>query len=144
MKAYADTGFLVSLHSVDANTAAAARKMKRQALPVAWTWLNELEFRNALRLKIFRNELNERKAALILLDVQSAFDEGTYCRADIPAEGLREAERLSASHTGRLGTRSLDILHVSYALTLGIRTFLTFDKRQAALAEAAGLDVPKL
>ena len=55
-----------------------------------------------------------------------------------------EAERLGAIFTRTLGTRSLDILHIANALVLGIREFLTFDVRQAALAKAAGLKVPKL
>jgi len=38
-----------------------------------------------------------------------------------------------------LGTRSLDILHVASALVLGLPTFLTFDQRQCALANAARL-----
>jgi predicted nucleic acid-binding protein len=55
-----------------------------------------------------------------------------------------EAERLSAGFTARIGTRSLDILHVANALVLGATSFLTFDKRQAELAKSAGLKVPKL
>jgi predicted nucleic acid-binding protein len=53
-----------------------------------------------------------------------------------------EAERLSAAHSEKLGTRSLDILHVASALVLGSVSFLTFDRRQAALARVAGLKVP--
>lgn len=50
-----------------------------------------------------------------------------------------ETERLSALHSEKLGTRSLDILHVAIALSLGCETFLSFDKRQIALAKKAGL-----
>jgi predicted nucleic acid-binding protein len=60
------------------------------------------------------------------------------------ALGSHEAERLSAMHSEKLGTRSLDILHVAAAVVLGKQEFLTFDQRQAALAKAAGLDVPTL
>ncbi len=52
--------------------------------------------------------------------------------------------RLSASHSATLGTRTLDILHVAAALVLGLADLLTFDTRQAALAKAAGLKVPRL
>ena len=51
-----------------------------------------------------------------------------------------ETERLSALHSEKLGTRSLDVLHVGAALSLGCKTFLSFDKRQVALARNAGLD----
>jgi predicted nucleic acid-binding protein len=54
---------------------------------------------------------------------------------------MTEAERLSALHSERLGTRILDILHVAAALVNGSRVFITFDIRQAKLAKAAGLKV---
>lgn len=57
---------------------------------------------------------------------------------------MMEAERLSAQHSEKIGTRSLDIMHVAAALVLGAQTFLTFEKRQASLARAAGLKVPTL
>lgn len=57
---------------------------------------------------------------------------------------MTEAERLSASHAERLGTRSLDILHIAAALVEGSRQFLTFDTRLAKLAKASGLKVKSL
>jgi predicted nucleic acid-binding protein len=48
-------------------------------------------------------------------------------------------ERLSARYSEKLGTRSLDILHVAGAVVLGATSFLTFDRRQATLARASGL-----
>ena len=69
-------------------------------------------------------------AARILLPVEPAW-----------SEVLTEAERLSAGHTERVGTRSLDILHVASAVVLGMSQFLTFDTRQADLASSAGLRV---
>ncbi len=56
---------------------------------------------------------------------------------------MAEAERLSALYSEKLGTRSLDILHVASALVLGSTSFVTFDRRQAALARASGLKVPR-
>jgi hypothetical protein len=48
---------------------------------------------------------------------------------------MTEAERLSALHSETLGTRTLDTLHVAAVLALGLAELLTFDARQAALAE---------
>ncbi len=59
------------------------------------------------------------------------------------AEGMTEAERLGATHSEKLGPRSLDILHVASAVVLGTREFLAFDLRQGALARSAGLKTPK-
>lgn len=145
MNAYADTGFLCSLMAPDANTAAAVKRMKIQELPLAWTWIHDLEFRNALRLRRFRKEMSEAEADNTLRILYSDFADGVYLTCDPTAPHLRrEAERLSATHTAKVGTRALDVLHVAAALVLGVDLFLTFDKRQAVLARAAGLSVPKL
>ena len=55
-----------------------------------------------------------------------------------------EAERLSASYSEQLGTRSLDITHVAAALVLGASEFLSFDRRQSRLAAKVGLRVVDL
>ena len=145
MSAYADSGFLCSLYAPDAHTARAAARMARQALPLPFVWLHQLELRNALRLRVFRREITrpQRDAALNLLLADLA---GGVLAAAAPAHVpmMTEAERLSALHSETLGTRSLDILHVASALVLGTTDFLTCDQRQAALAKAAGLKVPAL
>lgn len=137
---YADTGLLCSLYAPDGHTAKAAALMKRQTEPLAFTWLHQLEFRNALRLRVFRKEITgpQRDASLNLLLADLAGGLFEHATPGI-SEVMTEAERLSALHSERIGTRSLDILHVAAALVLGVPTFLTFDKRQAALAKAAGL-----
>ena len=101
-----------------------------------------MEYRNALRLRVFRKEITsgQRDASLNLLLADLA--SGVLAHAEAPQmELMLEAERLSASHSERLGTRSLDILHVAAALVLGCGVFHTFDIRQAKLARAAGLKV---
>jgi hypothetical protein len=145
MNTYADTAFLVSLHTRDANTPAALERMKRQTLPLPWTWLHELEFRNAIRLRVFRKEMDMTELAGALTDQRTDLEAGVYLAA-APSwpEVARESERLSGIFTKTLGTRSLDVLQVSHALVLGVKEFLTFDSRQAALAKAAGLKAPKL
>jgi predicted nucleic acid-binding protein len=143
--AYADTGFLCSLYAPDAHTRRAIARMRRQALPLPISWLHQLEFRNALRLRVFRAEItpSQRDASLnaMLADLAAGVLEAAA--PPLPAL-LIEAERLGALHTETLGTRSLDILHVASALVLGLGECLTFDNRQAALAKAAGLRVPAL
>ena len=145
MTTYADTGFLCSLYALDAHSRRAAARMRRQVLPLPVTWLHRLEFRNALRLRVFRREItpSQRDASLnaMLADMAA----GVLAAAAPPFDAvLTEAERLSALHSDTLGTRSLDILHVSAALVLGVSQCLTFDARQTALAKAAGLKVPLL
>lgn len=145
MNDYADTGFLCSLYAPDTHTPGAIKVMVRQRSPLAFTWIHQIEFRNAFRLRVFRKEITpaQRDASynLMLGDLAG----GTLAHADPALRDLMiEAERLSATHSERLGTRSLDILHVAAALVIGSRTFLTFDPRQAKLAKAAGLKVKSL
>ena len=145
MTSYADTGFLCSLYAPDAHTRRAVTRMRHQALPLPVIWLHQLEFRNALRLRVFRGEItpSQRDASLnaMLADLAS----GVLAHAAPPLEDLTtHAERLSALHSGTLGTRTLDILHVAAALVLGLPEFLAFDHRQQALAAATGLRLPPL
>ncbi len=142
MSHYADTGFLCSLYTADANTAKVVAVMRRQTEALAFTWVHQLELRNALRLRVFRKEITpaQRDASLKLYLADLADGILEHASPE-PADVMTEAERLSALHSEKIGTRSLDILHVAAALVSGSPVFLTFDKRQAALAKAAGLRV---
>lgn len=142
MRTYADTGFLCSLYAPDPHTRRAVARMRQQTLPLQFTWLHQLELRNALRLRVFRREIKvaQREASLNLMLADLAAGVLAIASPAI-AEVMTEAERLSAVHSEKLGTRSLDILHVASALVLGSASFLTFDRRQAALARVAGLKV---
>lgn len=145
MNDYADTGFLCSLYAPDAHSPKAVKTMHRQSLPLAYTWIHQLEFRNALRLRVFRREITpaERDASLNLLLADLAGGVLAHNQPALP-DVMTEAERLSAMHSERIGTRSLDILHVAAALVIGSGNFLTFDSRQSKLAKAAGLKVKTL
>ena len=145
MTAYADTGFLCSLYAPDAHTQRAVVRMARQALPLPVTWLHQLEFRNALRLRVFRREITAAQRDASLNAMLADLAAGVLAHAAPPLSDLTiEAERLSVLHSESLGTRSLDILHVAGALVLGLPEFLAFDRRQHALARAAGLKAPVL
>jgi hypothetical protein len=119
--------------------------MARQTLPLPFTWLHQLEFRNALRLRVFRGEITSAQRDASLNAILADLATGVLDRVAPPAGDLAtEAERLSALYSETLGTRTLDILHVADALVLGLPDFLSFDLRQSALARAAGLRVPDL
>ena len=145
MNHYADTGFLCSLYTKDANTPKVLSIMSRQTAPLAFTWIHQLELRNALRLRVFRKKITiaQRDASLNLHLADLADGILQHASPQI-ADVMIEAERLSALFSEKFGTRSLDILHVAAALVLGAPVFLTFDKRQASLAKAAGLKVKGL
>jgi predicted nucleic acid-binding protein len=145
MSLYADTGFLVSLHATDANSTAARVWMKRHGEPMPWTWLHEVEFRNAIRLQAFRGQIKREEVDVILHKQALGLDNGVYFpAAPANAEVIRRVEALGSAFTAALGTRTLDTFHVAQALVLDATVFLTFDLRQARLAKEAGLRVPKL
>jgi len=119
--------------------------MKRQELPLPFTWIHQLEFRSALRLRVFRTQITaaQRDASLNAALADQATGVLAVVSSPVP-EVMTEAERLSALYSEVFGTRSLHILHVASAGVLGLTGFLTFDERQARLAKAAGLKVPKV
>ena len=57
----------------------------------------------------------------------------------LPASAFERAKQIARRQTPRLGTRTLDVLHLASALALQADTFHTFDTRQAKLAAAEGL-----
>jgi predicted nucleic acid-binding protein len=55
-------------------------------------------------------------------------------------ERIEAAPEIEAKgRPAKLGTRSLDVLHIASALELELRIFVTHDSRQEALARAVGL-----
>ena len=142
MSAYADTSFLVSLYVLDGNSARAAARMKSAALPLSLNPLGEVEIANAFQLRLFRKELDrsQMKAAQKLFREDLA--NGIVVLRPLPPAAFDEARRLAEKHTRRLGTRSLDVLHVASALVLRATTSYTFDEKQRKLAKAEGLRVP--
>lgn len=143
MSGYADAALLCSLYAPDAHTARAIACLDKQSQPLPIVWIHQLEVRNALRLRVFRREITSAQRDTSLNALLADLANGVLVIVSPPlTEVLTEAERLSALHSDTLGTRSLDILHVAAAVVLGSQEFLTFDRRQANLARAAGLIVP--
>jgi predicted nucleic acid-binding protein len=143
LSAYANTSFLYSLYVQQAHSAKAAAYMAAVhdgALPL--TTLGRFELLNAIRLSVFRQQLNPRVAAIDVLTIKADIDSGVLGVISCDWAAVHaEAERLSARHTAEGGHRSMDILHVATALSMGAREFLSFDGNQTRLASAEGLTV---
>lgn len=139
MTFYADTSFLGSLYLRDGNSAAALAWVgaRRRSLP--FTPLHRLELRNALRLAVFRSLVSEAVAHQALAEAEQDAQAGDLEAVALDwHEALQAAERIGSKHTSRHGLRSLDLLHLGVAHSLGLKTILTFDQRQQAAARAAG------
>jgi predicted nucleic acid-binding protein len=142
MKYYADTGFLLSLHIPETTSASAAVAMAGVSEPLPVIRLLALEFRNALRLAMFRQAITEAERSSAWASWERDIAGGLLEHADVDDEGVYgDAADLCDQFSAILGVRTLDLLHVAYARALGRTEFLSFDKRQRRLATAAGLNV---
>jgi len=138
--AYADTGFLVSLYGQNDHSAAATALVRSKPVFIL-TALGEAEFTNALELRVFRKEWRRREARLVhelFLQHQAA---GIFRAQPLTSEVWEKALVLAQRYSAKLGTRTLDLLHVASVLILRPDVFYTFDKRQQRLAKAERLRV---
>lgn len=142
MKAYADTGFIVSLYKAETTSTVAAATMGQLQAPVWLSPLGELELHNAFQLAVFRGEIDTtsalRKKQLFAEDLAM----GVFVILPVPAATLySKAIELAGRHSATLGTRSLDLMHVAAALILKADLFLSIDERQRKAAETEGMTV---
>jgi predicted nucleic acid-binding protein len=139
LKIYADTSFLVSLYSPDANSAAAARTMQASTGDRFVTSLGELEVVNALGLRVFRKEVSAVQAQSSLTDFEKDLRDGVFQLRGLPEPVFERARQLSRQTTAKLGTRTADLLHVAAALELGVDCLYSFDQQQRKLAQTLRL-----
>jgi predicted nucleic acid-binding protein len=141
LKAYADTSFLLSLYGRDGNSPAATSLVKDDQPALLLTPFGEAEFTNAAELRVFFKQWTAREARAVRDRFLQHLRAGVLQAAD-PLPNLFELVlTLARRHTSKLGTRTLDVVHVASALILGPEVFYTFDRRQAKLARAEGLHV---
>lgn len=142
---YVDPSALARLyiHQAGSREMTAWRAKTRGALAV--THHGRLEVINAICRAAFLGEIKGEGMSEALAEFVSDFAAGHLRQADILwRAALDGAGELSRRQTPKLGTRSLDVLHVACALELKLRHFMTFDERQQRLAAAAGLKVVRL
>jgi predicted nucleic acid-binding protein len=140
LSGYADTSFLVSLYTPDANSAQAASLMAAATLPVMLTPLGELELTNAFELRRFRRELDSSEVAASRAAFRRDVENGIFAIVPLPANVFERAKLRARKRTSRLGTHSLDILHVASAVALKSTAFYSFDRNQGKLAKTEGLN----
>ena len=139
MKIYADTSFLVSLYSPDANSGAAARTMRASSGDRFVSTLGELEVINAVGLRVFRKEVSATQAQSSLKDFEEDLRAGVFQLRPVLEEVFERARLLSRQTTPKLGTRTADLLHIATALELSAEYLYTFDQRQRKLAQTVRL-----
>ncbi|MCC6663018.1 MAG: type II toxin-antitoxin system VapC family toxin [Polyangiaceae bacterium] len=141
-RCYVDPSALRSLYLHDDRSSrfCAWRRRTRGALPV--TRFGRAELVNSVQLAVHRGTISADVAALAAADFESDLAEGRLQLVDALWRRMLDlAAELSQEHTAKLGTHTLDVLHVASALALGAQRFVTYDTRQAALAKAVKLRV---
>ncbi len=142
MKVAVDSSFLVSCYALDAHSRAAAVLYAAHSGQILVSPLNIVEVSTALRARVFRRLATEQEGREAIIEFEADLAGGALRQVQMPDSVWVRARQLSLSHTVRIGARSLDILHVAAALSLGVSSFLTFDHTQALLARAEGLLTP--
>ena len=142
MSVYIDTGILVKSYVFEANSPEAIAIIEAAGDPLIFSHLHGIEIPNAIRLKRFRREITEAEEAEAIRVFHADINAGRLARPEYDlAEVFNRAERLSAQHSGTIGSRSLDVLHVAAALECGCAGLASFDERQRRIANLAGLEV---
>ena len=140
MKTYFDTSFLVALYVPNDHTAALRHRAHTGRQPILFTPLHRLELRTTVRQCAFGGLIRQADARHILRHVEEDLDDGTLVHEPLEwTESLQRAESVADRLAWTKPCRSLDLWHVAVALEIQVGVFVTFDKDQCALAQAAGL-----
>lgn len=139
MSVYADTSFVASLYMPDVHAARATAIVTELGVSLWINSLLEVELCNAIELRVHRKWITLHAAQMAHNDFAEDIRKGVVTLHPLSHATFEEAKRLSRRHTATLGTRSLDLMHVASAVTARAATFLSFDRNQRKLAEAAGL-----
>jgi predicted nucleic acid-binding protein len=137
---YLDTGCLVKLYYPEPDSAKVVALI--QGKTICYTPLHELEFVNALQLKMFFKGATAAQVVAARALVEADLKSGVLVSQIGDWKNiLAEAVKLSEQHAGTIGCRSLDILHCATAKVSAAAEFISTDARKKQLAAAIGLNL---
>jgi predicted nucleic acid-binding protein len=136
---YLDTSFVVSLYSPDSNSTPAIGLIQQIPGLRLISPIVILETVNAFELRIFRREITRSEANRSLNDFDRDVQAEVFRSQSMASNVYDRAATLSRQLTARLGTRAVDVLHVSAALEFGASGFFSFDIQQRKMAQGMGL-----
>lgn len=138
---YFDTSALLKLYNEE-NGSNEVVEIAQSHLTLPLSFVGEMELRNSLRVLHGRNRIHaeELKLALNYIDEDIATGRLQRLRPD-PMLIESQCFELSRCYSSENLCRTLDIIHVATAMVFAAKTFTTCDRRQAILAEKAGLKV---
>jgi predicted nucleic acid-binding protein len=140
---YSDASYLVSAFGRDSNTPKAKAWLRKcRTFPILVTRLTLLESDAAMRSAVADGRMKPEDLQKALAAIHRAILEGYLERCDAPAhQWYPQAHRITAHATTKCVCKALDVLHVSAAVIVKAKGFLSFDSHQSALARAEGLVV---
>jgi predicted nucleic acid-binding protein len=108
--------------------------------PGIWfTPLHSAECSHAIAKQVFYRKISQAEADAVFDTLKHDRADGLWLETAMPENAFEVCADLGRRYGPKLGTRTLDSLHVACALELKAERFWTFDERQAKLAKAAGL-----
>ncbi len=135
---YLDTGCLVKLYYPELESQKVAAFVRGK--PVCFNPLHQLEFTNALHLKLYHQTATSAQVQAASGLVETDLKSGVLLPAVANWEKIfRVAAELARQHSGLIGCRSLDVLHCAAATVMEASEFLSTDARQRRLAATMGL-----
>ena len=145
MSVHYDSAVLVKLYVREERSDDVARFVAGRAEAIIVNGLHELEVGNALRLKRFREEIDDEQLSASMPMVTGDLASGRLIRSGVDWQSVHaEAERLSAATTTEVGVRTIDLVHVAAALVRGASGLVSQDRRRRAAADLAGLGVVEI
>jgi len=141
MVIYLDTSAFIKLYIKEVGSEEVNALVTSQDDPLPIWFMGEAELTNALRLKVFWNELKSDQADYLLSLFRARKLKGQYYSPQLDYGDLMAIFVDLTHKTATLGCRTLDIFHVAAALMMGVDLFASFDQRQVQLAKASGLRV---
>lgn len=145
MDIYYDTGALIPIYVDEVFSEDVNAYSTSQAIPIPFSLFHRLEFENALRLKMFRREIDEERLNRVLSDIGDDLNSSHLVLRPVNwIDAFEKARSIGARVTAKTGCRTLDLMHVAIAIHWGCQIFLTADARQLAAARLAGLETVDL
>lgn len=138
---YLDTSALIKLYFIEEGSQELNELIMAQDEPLPIWELQEAEFVNALRLKVFWGELADEQADRQIEIFQERKRGGFYYFPELGRTQLLPKFYQFCRHTQKLGCRTLDVLHVVCASLIEADQFVSYDTRQCQLAEEVELAV---
>ena len=138
---YLDTSALIKLYIIEPGSDSVNTIITNQATPLPIWDLHQIEFQNALSLKVFREELRADQAETLISNFKQRKKDQIYYTPELDRKEHTDYCLELTAHSRQIGCRSLDIMHVAAAKIYSVDQFITFDSRQADLAEKAGMSV---